>query len=470
MQQLQRISQEERNQKALEFIRCSDSPSYFAKNYCQTINIETNEISCFPDYSYLTKFLDENKNPQNVHLEKSRQMLASWAFMILFLHDITFKRNIADFITSRKEFLVDDGGSLSTPNSLMGRIRFIWERLPSFLKMPLEFSFLKIRNSYTGSYIIGESSNPNAGRSGTWYRAVMDETALIPKSESVFSSIIQACKKGTYMNSTPYGRGGCFARIRFDKKTTFRKRSFHWRIHPLRNNKWYQEQCSNMTPDQIARELDISYEKSVAGQIWFMFDFNTQVGDYPYNPDLPLFCGWDFGIGNPTAILWIQLMPNPGQKFPWVHIIDECEENEKMPTYFADVVKKKPYTIMDRDSLKPKLKDIEHYGDPAGKQREINMKSWISSLAELGIHIKVRHGMRTVDKIMAGQQLVPYIRVNRNCVRLQECISNYKHPTDDQGMVIDDGYEKNWATHLMKAFEEFAVNEFPIRKTEVTVL
>ena len=87
-----------------EYRKCKNSPAYFATHYCKTINIEKNQISLFPNYPYLVKFLDENKIPKNIHVEKSRQMLISWAFMILFLYDIMFLDNVADFITSRKEF------------------------------------------------------------------------------------------------------------------------------------------------------------------------------------------------------------------------------------------------------------------------------------------------------------------------------------------------------------------------------
>ncbi len=156
-----------RDQAIEESWKCELSPYYFATRYCKTLDIETNEVRLFPEYPYLKEFFDENKDPHNEHIDKSRQMLISWAFMILFLWDLTFKDNIANFITSRKEFLVDDGGSLSTANSLMGRIRFIWERLPDFLRMPLDISYLRIKNPITQSFIIGESSNPNAGRSGT---------------------------------------------------------------------------------------------------------------------------------------------------------------------------------------------------------------------------------------------------------------------------------------------------------------
>ncbi|HDR68005.1 MAG TPA: hypothetical protein ENN61_03020 [Bacteroidaceae bacterium] len=451
-----------------EFEKCAISPSYFATKYCQTLNVETNAIEQFPAYDYLVNFLEENAVPHNEHIEKSRQMMISWAFMVLFLWDLTFKGNIADFITSRKETLVDDGGSLSTPNSLLGRIRFMWDRLPAFLKMPLEFTFLKITNPITNSFIIGESSNPNAGRSGTWHRALMDEAALIPKSEVVFSSIFQACKKGTYMNSTPYGRGGCFARIRFEKDSTFYKRSLHWRRHPDRNEKWYNIQCVDMTPDQIARELDISYEKSVAGQIYHMFDFGKQVGDYPYIPELPQYNGWDFGTGAPTVVLWIQEIPVAGQPFPEIHIFHELEKSEKTPPFFAEYIRNVPYKKRDEYGNEH-LREAIHYGDPAGKQRQVNMKSWISWLKELGIHVQTKHGVKIVDSIMAGQRIMPYVRVDKSCVRFLECITSYKHPTDDQGRVIGDGYEENWATHTMKAFEYYAVNRFPLNKSVIGV-
>ena len=452
---LQAVSDEQYS----EFIKCAESPSYFIMNYCKTMDVETSEVKVFPDYPYLREFFDQNTEPCNEHVEKSRQMTVSWAFMALFLWDIQFKSSIADFVTSRKEALIDDGGSNSTPDSLLGKVRFMWEGLPPFLKMPLDFAFLKVRNPVTASFIKGESANPDSGRGGTYYRALMDEAALVPRSETVFGALCQACKKGLYMNSTPCGRGGAFARIRFDKETTFRKRSLHWKIHPLRDDKWYQDQVINMTPDEVARELDISYEKSVAGQIYHMFDYNTQVGDYPYDPDFPLYRGWDFGTGNPTAILWIQERPVPGQRYPEIRIFDELEQSERTPDYFGNIVNAKPYRS-----------DAKDFGDPAGKQRQANMKSWVSWLGECGIRIDVKYGVRIVDSILAGQRIMPHVRVDRKCVRFLECLSDYKHPTDNQGKVIGDGYEDNWATHIMKAFEYYAVNRHPLRSAEWKVL
>ena len=467
--QLQSLPEDHKEYYKVEIARCMLHPSYFATKYCKTINIEKNEIALFPNYPYLVEFLEENRIPTNEHDEKSRQMLISWAFMVLFLYDLLFVDNVAGFITSRKEFLVDDGGSVSTPHSLLGRIRFMYDHLPPFLQQRLDFRYLKIKNPATNSFVIGESANPNAGRSGTWYRALMDEGALIRQSESVFASIYQACKNGTYINSTPYGRGGAFGRIRFDKKTEFRKRSLHWKLHPERNQEWYDKQVVNMTPDQIARELDISYEKSIAGQIYSMFDFNKQVGDYPFNPDLPLYRGWDFGVGNPTFILWFQERPVPGQPYPEIRIIDELEASGQTPPFFAQACNDKPFFTRNQHGRKIPV-DVIDYGDPAGKQRELNLKSWVSWLGEYGIKIIVKYGLRIVDSISNGQRVMPYVRVDKGCTRFLECISNYKHPTDEQGLVISDGYEDNWATHCMKAFEYYVANRFGISKSSIGVM
>ncbi|MCK4759654.1 MAG: hypothetical protein KAT69_06365, partial [Candidatus Aminicenantes bacterium] len=109
-------------------------------------------------------------------------------------------------------------------------------------------------------------------------------------------------------------------------------------------------------------------------------------------------------------------------------------------------------------------KDATDYGDPAGKQRAINLKSWVSWLREEGIIIKVKHGQRKLDTMTAGQRIMPFVRVDERCTRFLECLSSYKHPTDDQGIIISDNYEENEFTHIMKAFEYYAVNRYPLKK------
>jgi hypothetical protein len=45
----------------------------------------------------------------------------------------------------------------------------------------------------------------------------------------------------------------------------------YWRENPLYDDAWYAKECSRMTPEQISREMDISYAGSVTGRVYPMF-------------------------------------------------------------------------------------------------------------------------------------------------------------------------------------------------------
>ena len=114
-------------------------------------------------------------------------------------------------------------------------------------------------------------------------------------------------KFGLCMNSTPLGKSNAFARIRFSPTTSFTKLSVHWVDHPARarglycqcgwqstddefdlpgdqfdahvcvetageptvrspRSPWYDGATIDLTPEQVASEYDLSYEKSIRGR------------------------------------------------------------------------------------------------------------------------------------------------------------------------------------------------------------
>jgi hypothetical protein len=446
------------DQNSTEFLKCANSFPYFLFNFVKTVYVDDytgkSDIKLFPQYPYLISLSRELQHPENLHIEKSRQMLLSWIVMAVFLWDLLFSLHISNFVTSRKEDFVDDGGSGSTWLSLMGKIRFIWNNLPDFLKMPLEFKYLSIRNTVMGGAITGESSNPQAGRSGTFSRAVMDETAFIPRSESVFSATTQACKSGLILNSTPYGKGNVFSRIRFTNDTGFKKISLHWSQHPDRNQAWYEREKAKMTSSEVARELDISYEESVSGRVYNDFDFNSQIKPLTIDKNLPTYSTWDFGIGDCTSILWIQEKPVPGKGFE-ILIVDEYENNNQDPDHYCRIVNEwdKQHGLNYRG----------HTGDPSGVARGLNLKSWISWLRNKGIVIQYRNGVKYEDRILTVRRILKDIIVSDKCVLFQERISNYKFPVDEEGRVKDNKPVHDWASHMMTALEFYAIVRHPIR-------
>lgn len=232
--------------------------------------------------------------PAGIRTEKSRQMGDSWLFMALCVYALRHWRNFRALVISRKQSKVDDGGQSSTPDSLMGKSRFIWERLRGEEKFPLASKYLSLVNPETNGTILGEAANPNAGRGGTFLFGLWDETAATEHSWSILASWEQAVRCPYYL-STPQGNTNVFAHLRHSP--TLQQVRHHWSQHPIKSqglyrcpggikhegqsqiceggemrSPWYDEQCKRMPPELIAQELDISYERSVHGRAFPEFD------------------------------------------------------------------------------------------------------------------------------------------------------------------------------------------------------
>lgn len=210
-----------------EWVRCSKSLSYFAFRHCFSIHVDDASRlpvwKKFPRYPYLKEFFTEVQEPANVHVEKSRQMLMSWAWMVVFLWDISFKKNWGNMVLSRRKTEVDDGGAVSSHDSLLGKVRHIWLALPQYLQAPLNFNYMVVRHIELNSYIRGEVGTVKAGRGRATKRALMDEAAWLDNSEAIFTGVRQAAKSGTILTSTPNGTSNVFARIRYDPHSTFKR-------------------------------------------------------------------------------------------------------------------------------------------------------------------------------------------------------------------------------------------------------
>lgn len=393
----------------------------------------------------------------NSLIEKCRQMGLSWLLTALELWAISFWDGVSILNLSRKEDEVDDGGDKATFKSLHGKIKFMHERLPAFLKANLVFKFLTVRHDERDSFIRGESANPNAGRGGTFKFILVDEAAHVPKSESVFESIKQACKRGICLNSTPNGKGNVFARIRFSKKTTFQVTTLHWHLHPHRDNVWYELQKRDMTDEQVAQELDISYERSVKGRVYPEFDYNTHVVDgISYNSQLPVYISWDFGLRDATSILAYQI-----DVFDNVYLFWELENSGKTIDWYARKLKEQPFYHSIR----------QHYGDPAGKQK--NMITGYSVIQELAVQHGISIVTRTtsiVDKIRAVKKFLqsgrngrpgPKFYISNKCTNFIDCIINYKYPEEKDGKELCEIPLHDWTSHCMNSFEYFVINKFP---------
>jgi hypothetical protein len=509
----------------LEYQKCAGSAAYFILKHCWSLDVDSPDGDArwrkFPAYGYLREFFREVQDPGNTHVEKSRQMTFTWSWAALFLWDINFHDQWADLAISMLDTLVDDGGQASTANSFMGKVRVMHERLPPYLWHPYAIRKGMIRNIDRDSYIRGQAGTVRAGRGTTFRRALMDEASRISHGESVYQSMKQVAKNGLCLNATPNGKGDVFWRIRFNPHSTFKKLSYHWTRHPRYaeglycgprpgseggcgwrapegappdvamaaftahdcpavggkhpRSPWYDQQVRDMTPEQVAAELDISYEHSRSGRVFFTFDTALHMVDHTefvdprtgqpvgeigrtetidaYRvrvlrsmlvPHQPPVVAWDFGVGDPAWMILGQIVDDDEQRVRW---LDAFWSTDKSYDFYARIVRNVWEPIW-REVGGPAFYDFAHYGDPSGKNRDSSLMSWIQNLAQDPWGITVQH----IPQKDAGPKLswLDHIReqirkgtveVSTFVPELADAFQQYHFPVDEQGRMIPGQHE-----------------------------
>lgn len=150
---------------------------------------------------------------EDVVIDKSRDMGASWLCLLVFLWFWLFHPNHAFLIVSRKEDLVDKRGD---PDSMFWKLRFVIARLPEWMIPAHTDTHMHLRNNDNGSVIDGESTNENLGRGGRRRAILVDEAAAIRDLAAILTATDNATPCRIF-NSTPAGPGA-FSDLRFSGK------------------------------------------------------------------------------------------------------------------------------------------------------------------------------------------------------------------------------------------------------------
>lgn len=193
------------------------------------------------------------------------------------------------------------------------------------------------------------------------------------------------------------------------------------------------------------QEILASFERPM-GSVYEEWDVARQFIPVPYDVNLPVHITFDFGVNDPTAIIWIQ--PNGSE---W-RIIDYYEANNADISHFVSVIRSKPY------------KQAELYtGDPAGKARSITTNtSPIDEYAKHQIFIRSKDGVRIPDQVRAAHAVMPSLYVDNTLERFRDCLLNYRYPSStEKRSQLDTSNEipvHDEYSHAMRALEYYAVN------------
>lgn len=445
---------------------CKADPVFFINNFLWTPNDKYQQYN-FPFilFDFQEDFVrwlnDHIENGKDGLVEKSREMGVTWIMTAVFLWRWLFAENFNALIGSYKQELVDD----KTKDSLFGMIDYNIRSLPKWM-LPKKFNFklhrtsMKYVNPENNNILKGDTMNPEFGRGSRRSVVFMDEGAYWEYFQDAWDS----CGDTTNCRltvSTPLGYNA-FASLRdsgIDIKT------LHWRLHPLKDDGWYNYEKARRTDDAVAQELDISYNKSQKGRVYPEWDEVT-FGDYPYDPNLPLYASWDYGNEDPTAIIWWQKQLDGKYR-----IIDCYWNNNKLIDFYV------PFCtgILPSDGYKYSTRDLEiieshrnwqrgtHFGDPAGRFRnQVINKTVFDILRENGINVNFKDEWKEFDKRITASRLLMrdrlVVNTNPRTKYLNICMLNSKYPEVKSGGTTLINSQKlkpkhDAYSHLRSAFE-----------------
>lgn len=182
---------------------------------------------------------------------------------------------------------------------------------------------------------------------------------------------------------------------------------------------------------------------SVSGQVYKEWDLNRQFVPIEYDPSLELHVTMDFGVNDPTAIIWLQ---RNGAEY---YIIDYYEMNNASIEHFVHILNSKPYK-------KPTL----YTGDPAGRQRNnVTGTSVITEYAKNGIHIRTIPNVKIEEQIRITHKYIPGLYVSNQLTRVRDCILNYRYP--DKSSHVNTSNEDpihDEYSHFNRALEYYFTN------------
>lgn len=216
---------------------------------------------------------------------------------------------------------------------------------------------------------------------------------------------------------------------------------------------------------QSAYDNDDSPDKSVFKQE-YLGDFTRPFGtvysqwdlsnytDVPYDSNLPLHITFDFGVNDPTAVIWIQ--PHGSE----TRIIDYYEASNADINHFVQVINSKPYKTPDLFT-----------GDVAGRARELGTGlSVIDVLKKSDIHVKTKTIPNIPFQIRVTHTKIKDLYIDQTrATRFRDCILNYRYP-EESDRARDRSNEipiHDEFSHGMRAFEYWCVNTAKEPKTNI---
>jgi hypothetical protein len=237
------------------------------RKYCYIQHPQRGRIQ-FNLYPFQEKVLTLFKKHDYSIVLKSRQLgistlAAGYATWLMLFHK---DRNVLALATTQ-----------ATARNLVSKVKFMWENLPSWLKVDAVENNKLSLHLVNGSKIQAKSSNSDSARSEAVSLLIIDEAAFIENIAETWASAQQtlATGGGAIVLSTPFGTGNWFHQTWVKAEhaeNDFVPIKLPWMVHPERDQSWRDRQDELLgDPRLAAQECDCDF--STSGDIVFYSEY-----------------------------------------------------------------------------------------------------------------------------------------------------------------------------------------------------
>jgi len=235
-----------------ELTKCRDSIPYFLENYVKIISLDRGLVN-FKPYEYQKEMIDiMDKNRFSIFL-LPRQFGKSITVAGFLLHQALFNDRYTIAVLANK-------GDQS--REILARVKLMYEELPWFMQpgvVTWNKGDIEIGN---GSIIFCAATTGSSIRGKSVNLCYCDEFAHIENDVEFYTSTYPVVTSGTttkvIITSTPNGMN-LFYKIWTDSvngANAYAHKQVHWSSHPLRDEKWKEEQLRNMSQRQFDQEFE----------------------------------------------------------------------------------------------------------------------------------------------------------------------------------------------------------------------
>jgi len=164
----------------------------------------------------------------------------------------------------------------------------------------------------------------------------------------------------------------------------------------------------DMDEKSFRQEFEASFE-TMAGRVYYPFNRRTHVGEYEFNPSLPIWVGQDFNIDPMSSVIF---QPQPSGEL-WA--IDEIVLHGSNTTEVCDELERRYWRYMDNVTI---------YPDPAGGHRQhARGESDLDIFRERGFtrlkyrkkHPPIADRVNAVNRMLMSADGKIHLKVDRRC-------------------------------------------------------